>query len=92
MDKDFNTWYADIAKKNKLDANPDSPLHFYDYKAAYKAGSKLDAKNHLPSTYKTLGHPNLIVNGKDTRNGKPATEKLVFLNKVANRVVVNHKW
>lgn len=71
---DFQGWYQDIAKSVRppLDPNPDNPLHQYDYRAAYAAGAEPDAWGHWPSEFKRAGHPNLIVDGVDTRTGEPA--------------------
>lgn len=70
----FRQWYA--ARSEGLDPNPDSPLHFYDYRAAYKAGaepevSPVDGLPHWPSAFKKFGHPNMIVDGMDTRTETP---------------------
>jgi hypothetical protein len=70
----FQAWYGDRAAKLGLDANPDDPRHFYDYRAAYRAGDEPAADGHWPSTHKKVGHPQLVVDGKDTRTGKPAYE------------------
>lgn len=66
----FKAWYAGHAKKLGLDSNPDDPRHFYDYRAAYKAGAKPDASGHWPSKHKRKGHPRLIIGGVNTKTGK----------------------
>jgi len=63
----FKTDYEDYAKRNKLNADPDAPEHFYDYRGAWKAGkfkagqpgevSPQDGKEHLPDDWKLPGHP-----------------------------------
>ena len=68
---DFQKWYAGHAKKLGLAPNPDDPQHFYDYRAAYRAGAKPDASGHWPSAYKRVGHPRLVIGGVDTRTGQP---------------------
>lgn len=68
-DKGFQTWYGQWSKKLGLNPDPDDPQHFYDYRAAYKAGVKPDASGHWPSQFKKEGHPNLYVKGVDTRTG-----------------------
>ena len=68
----FQQWYAPLAAKNNIDPNPDDPRHFYDYRRAYEAGASPGPDGHWPSEFKLQGHPNLIVDGKDTRTGKPA--------------------
>lgn len=80
---EFGDWYHSTAlpaaKKAgvELNPNPDDPLHYYDWRGAHRAGAMPDAAGHWPSTFKRLGHPNLIVDGLDTRNGQPATQALV---------------
>lgn len=69
----FQKWYASWANKLGLNPNPDDPRHFYDYRAAFRAGAKPDSTGHWPSTYKREGHPNLYIHGMDTRTGKPMT-------------------
>jgi hypothetical protein len=69
----FQEWYKKHAKKLRLNPNPDDPKHFYDYRSAYRAGATPDPlSGHWPSKFKLSGHPNLLVDGKDTRTGKPA--------------------
>lgn len=67
----FRQWYTTHARRWQLDPDPDNPLHYYDYRAAYRAGATPDRSGHWPSEYKREGHPNLIVGGKDTRTGRP---------------------
>ncbi len=86
----FRTWYAE--RRGDLDPDPDSPLQFYDYRAAFRAGaepqiSAADGLPHWPSEYKRLGHPNLIVDGRDTRTGQPATETLQGQSEAARQAV-----
>jgi len=79
----FNPWYAAIAQHFGLDPNWASPLHFYNWPAAFAAGVQPDPSGHWPSEFKLLGHPNLIVNGLDTRTESPATPALDDANKKA---------
>jgi hypothetical protein len=77
----FDKWYAEQAKKNGLDPNPDDPQHFYDYRAAYRAGAKPDETGHWPSEFKKSGHPReFLPIGEDggmvdTKTGKPVAGK-----------------
>jgi hypothetical protein len=71
-DSHFRAWYAFHAKKQGLSPDPDDPQHFYDYRAAHKAGAKPDRSGHWPSEFKREGHPNLVIDGVDTRTGEPA--------------------
>lgn len=68
----FRRWYADRAARLKLSADPDDPQHFFDYRAAFREGAEPDQSGHWPSKYKREGHPRLVIDGIDTRTGKPA--------------------
>ena len=56
----FREDYAAWAAKAGMDPNPDDPRHFYDYRAAWKAGVLVEGE-HLPSTYKKPGHPRYYI-------------------------------
>ena len=64
-DAGFSEWYSDIAERSNLSPDPDDPKHYYDYRAAYEAGAKLDERKHLPSEFKHDLHPNRYIIGKD---------------------------
>ena len=64
-DVEFLDWYSNVARKSNLNPDPDDPRHYYDYRAAHKAGVKLDDSNHLPSRYKHDLHPNRFIVRKD---------------------------
>jgi len=66
----FQAWYTRHAKKQGLAKDPDDPKHFYNYRAAYKAGVGPDSKGHWPSKYKKEGHPRIMVDGVNTKTGK----------------------
>ena len=68
----FQSWYRRIAGQMGLNTNPDDPSHFYDYRGAFASGASPDASGHWPSQYKREGHPNLVIDGIDTRTGRPA--------------------
>ena len=72
VEMEFQQWYKRHADKWGLDPDPDDPQHFYDYRSAWASGAQPDDTGHLPSTFKNELHPNLIVDGKDTRTGQPA--------------------
>jgi hypothetical protein len=77
---DFQKWYQSIAKVYHLAPNPDDPLHFYDYRAAFNAGvTGPGPQGHWPSLYKREAHPNRFVAGEDTLMGIPAAP---FLRRV----------
>jgi hypothetical protein len=67
----FQAWYRRHAERLGLNPDPDDPQHFYDYRAAFRAGAEPDAEGHFPSAFKLSGHPNLVVGGVDTRTGLP---------------------
>lgn len=67
---EFQSWYATIAQKQGLNPNPDDPQHHYDYRAAFRAGAMPDATGHWPSVFKDDQHPNLIVDGVNTKTGQ----------------------
>ncbi|MFN3075934.1 MAG: hypothetical protein ABT940_03445 [Alphaproteobacteria bacterium] len=73
---EFRAWYSGHAKKLGLSQNPDDPLHYYDYRAAWAAGAAPDTSGHWPSEFKLAGHPNLIVAGVDTRTGVPVSQQV----------------
>ena len=60
-DVEFSHWYSDIAEKSNLSPDPDDPRHYYDYRAAFEAGAKLDESKHLPSEFKHDLHPNRFI-------------------------------
>ena len=64
-DDEFSRWYSDIAERSNLSTDPDDPRHYYDYRAAYKAGADLDERKHLPSEFKHDLHPNRYIICKD---------------------------
>jgi len=85
----FRPWYAGMSARLGLDPDPDNPLHFYDWRAAHRAGAKPDRDGHWPSTFKQLGHPALIVDGVDTRTGKPASTALSQTNEIVRKLATH---
>ena len=65
---EFKKWYATIATKYQLNAEPNG--QFYDYRGAYLAHATPDDTGHWPSRYKQPGHPNEVVGGFSTITGK----------------------
>ena len=86
---EFQRQYAQVSMINNLDPDPDDPMHFYDYRGLFKETGSLavGTERHFPSKFKLLGHPNLIVDGKDTRTGKAATAGLITKNQEAHDAV-----
>lgn len=68
----FQSWYAGHAKAQGLNPNPDDPQHFYDYRAAYRAGATPSPDGHWPSQFKLEGHPRMIIDGVNTKTGQPS--------------------
>lgn len=84
----FQEEYAKTASELGLSPDPNDPLHFYDYRALFEETGKLPVgpQKHFPSKFKLLGHPRLIIDGKDTRTGKKATPELAKQNKEAREI------
>lgn len=66
----FQDWYAGHAKRLKINRNPDDPQHFYDYRAAFKAGVSPGPDGHWDSRFKIEGHPRMILDGVNTKTGE----------------------
>lgn len=64
----FQQWYADMARAHDL--SPDPSGQYYDYRAAMMAGASPDESGHWPSTFKTEGHPNMVVGGFHVQTGQ----------------------
>jgi hypothetical protein len=74
----FQKWYAQHAAERGLNPNPDDPQHFYDYRAAFLSGAAPDESGHWPSKFKTEGHPRMVLDGINTKTGKPALTSSVL--------------
>lgn len=70
MEKSFQSWYGAWANRTGISPNPDDPEHHYDYRAAYLHGASPDADLHWPSQHKGDNHPNLIIDGVNTKTGR----------------------
>lgn len=70
----FQEWYRTNVTSRGLNPNPDDPRHYYDWRAAYKSGASPDKSGHWPSTFKLDGHPRLIIEGVNTKTGKPVSK------------------
>jgi len=87
LERKFQAAFADIVKRKaalgqRLNANPDDPRHFFNHRAAFKAGALgVDEAGHGSSRFKRAGHPNLIINGVDTRTGRKASEATISTNR-----------
>ncbi len=76
MDNDnFNDWWDIVVGIYNYDPNPDNPLHYYDYRAAFEAGHKIPENGkHWSSRFKHDLHPNRFVSGNDPSVNKPDVE------------------
>ena len=78
--------YKEWLKKNGVN-NPESSMHFYDYRAAYEAGENVDSTGHWPSKYKHDNHPNRYIREGDgwydTKYDKAATDEDVLMQSYA---------
>lgn len=74
-ENEFRKWYSALAQKWDLNPNPDDPEHFYDYRGAFESGARPDSTGHWPSKFKTEGHPNMTVDGMNTKTGKYETPR-----------------
>jgi hypothetical protein len=92
---EFQRWYKGWAQRAELDPNPDSPLHKYDYRGAFKAKEEPqvdsgDGLYHWSSRFKDPDHPNRYVNGVDTKatdtpRGASEADVVAFLRGNTNR-------
>lgn len=80
----FQRWYAQIANKLGIDANPDAPEHHYDNRGFFRsmeAGHAVSPDKpggHFPSTFKTEGHPRTYLD--DTRGKIFDTRTATYLD------------
>ncbi len=76
-EESFQQVYKEVAAKLGLSSDPDDPKHYYDYRALYRDTGKLepDETGHFPSKYKKEGHPNLIVDGVNTKTGESESKE-----------------
>jgi hypothetical protein len=93
----FQRDYARIVRQKarlgqRLNPDPDSPLHFYRHRAAWKAGElRIDASGHGLSRFKREGHPNMFVDGRNTRTGKRATPEEIRQNDAVRDLAVRRE-
>lgn len=73
--KKFNDWWDMAVKMHGYAPNPDDPLHYYDYRAAFNAGHGIpESGEHWSSEFKSDLHPNRFVKGSDSSVNKPDIE------------------
>jgi len=82
----FRNWFSGVS--TAYDLNPDPNAGFYDYESAYRDGvRKPDKEGHWPSKYKKVGHPNMIVDGINTKTGARATDVDYFFESYHKRKI-----
>ena len=100
---DFEEWYSNVAKNLEISSNPDDVEHFYDYRAAHKAGEPIpESGQHMSSKYKSPLHPNRFVSGEDvglngvalwdTLEEKPADIQTVVTANYKRNELLKKKW
>lgn len=68
---EFQDWYAQKSQSSGLNPDPDHPLHYYDFRGAFRAGAEPDPMTgHWDSRFKKPDHPNRFVGGVDTITGR----------------------
>ena len=78
-EQQFQKDYSTYAKATGMNADPDNPKHYYDYRGLWKETGKLPAPGeHGDSRFKLEGHPRTYVNpktGKGSATRKAGYEK-----------------
>ena len=85
-DKDVLAFRKTFKEKYGEEPSRDPKIAKYDYDKAYKAGVKpvmdsTDGLYHWDSRFKHDDHPNLVVNGTNTKTGKPVEQPKVEVSK-----------
>ena len=71
----FLDWWDVVREIHGFAPDPDDPLHFYDYRSAFKSGHGIPEKgDHWNSKFKHDFHPNRFVRGSDESVNKPDVE------------------
>ena len=90
MSETFENWWNNVLKVHNYAIDPDDPLHYYDYRAAFDAGHGIpEDGQHWSSKFKHDLHPNRFVSGRelnkpdiewwDSKYDKPAKASEVLL-------------
>lgn len=88
LEAKFRHWFARWANQpgNMVNPDPDHKEHYYDYRAAWRAGvSPPPPGGHWPSRFKTEDHPNRFIQGIDTITGSPMTQNQMLLDLARKR-------
>ena len=101
--KDFDSWWQAVVREHGYDPDPDSPLHFYDYRKAFEENHPIPKRfGHWDSKYKHDLHPNRFVSGFDpsvnkpdvkwwdTKNNQPASASEVLINDVMRQEYIDN--
>ena len=96
-EKYFQEWYQVWSNVSGISNNPDDPLHYYDYRGAWKEGDKPtispeDNEYHWPSKHKDDMHPNRYIqledkNWYDTKNDKKVPAEDMIMQKMLRSVL-----
>lgn len=71
----FKEWWDTAVKTHDYAPDPDDPLHYYDYRAAFESGHSIpESGGHWSSEFKHDLHPNRFVRGKDPSVNKSDVE------------------
>ena len=94
MEKEFQEWYSKWSKMSDIDPNPDHYKHYYDYRAAFKAGAEPKWNEDLQSykwdsKFKDDLHPNRYIfeNDKwlDTKYNKEAAIEDILIQSIKRK-------
>ena len=103
MQDNFKEWWQEVLNIHGFDPDPDNPEHFYDYRAAHKAGEPIPGPGqHMSSKYKSPLHPNRFVSGEemglkgialwDTLEDKPADIQTIVTANYKRNELLKKKW
>jgi len=75
-DNGFKDWWSKVLDIHDYGDDPDDPLHYYNYRAAFEAGHPIPTEKggHWSSEFKHDLHPNRFVRGDDQSVGIPDVE------------------
>ncbi len=73
--KGFKDWWSSVLSMHDYSNDPDDPLHYYDYRAAFESGHPIpESEEHWSSEFKHDLHPNRFVRGNDPTVGHSDVE------------------
>ena len=103
MEEEFLKWFSERASKSGINPNPYEPEHYYDYKAAYKAGIEPTYNENLkkwkwPSEFKHDLHPDRYIIDKkdlsihDSKYNKPAKFEDLIIQSFKRKEYESELW